>query len=523
MLFNSYEFLFLFLPVTLFVFFAIGGRGHHKAAVSWLVGASLFYYGWWNPVYLGLILGSIVFNYSVGLVLGKWAQQETHRISLRRVLLFFGIAFNLGLLCYFKYYNFFLNNINNIVGSQIQINTIILPLAISFFTFQQITYLVDAYRRETREYNFLHYSLFVTFFPQLIAGPIVHHKEMLPQFQKENIYKLDYKSLAVGFTFFVCGLFKKVVLADGIAVYSTPVFQAAEAGAGLTFFEAWGGALAFTFQLYFDFSGYSDMAVGLGQMIGIRLPLNFFSPYKAVNIIEFWRRWHMTLSRFLRDYLYIPLGGNRRGKTRRYVNIMITMLLGGLWHGAGWTFVLWGALHGLYLVLNHAWRATRKSLRHDLDRTTWWGRILSQAVTFVAVVAAWVLFRAESFTGAVNVFKGMAGLNGAVLDYRLASALSPLAGIVRFEGAGIGAFGSVWGLAFLALLLLIALFLPNTQEFTSNHETSLKIYGVAGEHRARWTPRWDLTKRWAVFMAIITLIAVLSLGRGVSEFLYYQF
>ena len=523
MLFNSYEFILLFLPVTLFIFLKIGGRGHHKAAVSWLVGASLFYYGWWNPVYLGLILGSIVFNYSVGLVFGKWAQQETHRISLRRALLFVGIAFNLGLLCYYKYFNFFIENVNNVIGSRIQVETIILPLAISFFTFQQITYLVDAYRRETREYNFLHYSLFVTFFPQLIAGPIVHHKEMLPQFQKESIYKLDYKSLAVGLTFFVCGLFKKVVLADGIAVYSTPVFQAAEAGSGLTFFEAWGGALAFTFQLYFDFSGYSDMAVGLGQMIGIRLPLNFFSPYKAVNIIEFWRRWHMTLSRFLRDYLYIPLGGNSRGKTRRYVNIMITMLLGGLWHGAGWTFVLWGALHGLYLILNHAWRAARKSLGHDLNRTTRWGHILSQTVTFTAVVAAWVLFRAETFTGAVNVFKGMAGLNGAVLDYRLASVLSPLAGIVRFEGMGIGAFGSVWGLVFLALLLFIALFLPNTQEFTSDHETSLKIYRVASEHRAPWTIRWDLTKGWAVIMAILTLIAVFSLSSGVSEFLYYQF
>ncbi|MBT5260335.1 MAG: MBOAT family protein, partial [Nitrospina sp.] len=346
MLFNSYAFIFLFLPVTLLGFQLIGNRGHCRVAVSWLIGASLFFYGWWNPAYLGLILTSILFNYAVGVSLGS---------RPAKTVLVVGIAANLGLLGYFKYANFFVDNINALTGSDIVLERIILPLAISFFTFQQITYLVDTYRGETQECDFLRYCLFVTFFPQLIAGPIVHHREMMPQFAKDTFCRLKAKHLAVGLTIFSVGLFKKVILADGIAVYSTPVFDAAEAGVILTFVDAWCGALAFTFQLYFDFSGYSDMAIGLGRMFGIILPVNFFSPYKASNIIEFWRRWHITLSRFARDYLYIPLGGNRKGTLLRFANLMITMLLIGLWHGAGWTFVIWGGLHGSYLVINHGW------------------------------------------------------------------------------------------------------------------------------------------------------------------------
>ena len=346
MLFNSYFFICIFLPITLIGFFFLGQRGHHRIAIGWLVGASLFFYGWWNPAYLVLILGSVFFNFSIGVLLGN---QEA--VLSKKGLLVVGIGANLAALGYFKYANFFVNNFNVVIGSSFHLDTIILPLAISFFTFQQISYLADAYKGEIREYNFLHYSLFVTFFPQLIAGPIVHHKEMLPQFLQDGVYRPEYKNVAIGITIFAIGLFKKVCLADGIAQYATPVFQAADAGVLVSFFEAWGGALAYTFQLYFDFSGYSDMAMGLAWMFGIQLPLNFNSPYKANNIIEFWGRWHMTLSRFFRDYLYIPLGGNKRGKIRQLWNLMITMLLAGLWHGAGWTFVLWGALHGIYLVV----------------------------------------------------------------------------------------------------------------------------------------------------------------------------
>ncbi|MGR9037820.1 MAG: MBOAT family O-acyltransferase, partial [Gammaproteobacteria bacterium] len=375
MLFNSYGFIFLFLPVVLTVFFMIGKKEHHSIAIAWLVGASLFFYAWWNPAYLGLMLGSILFNYAIGISLSSDEFK-----SSRKGILIIGITANLALLVYYKYANFFVDNLNALFGRFLYLDTVILPLAISFFTFQQIAYLVDTYKGETKELNFLHYCLFVTFFPQLIAGPIVHHREMLPQFERDSLYSINVKRHAVGYTIFAFGLFKKLVLADGIAAYAIPAFQAADAGIQLTLFEAWTGALAYTFQLYFDFSGYSDMAIGLAMMFGIRLPLNFNSPYKATNIIEFWRRWHMTLSRFMRDYIYIPLGGNKKGLVGRHLNLMITMLLGGLWHGAGWNFMFWGGLHGFYLIANHFWRSffTGKAATSGMGRGFGW------LLTFVA-------------------------------------------------------------------------------------------------------------------------------------------
>ena len=324
MLFNSYEFLFLFLPLSVAGFFLVGSRGHHRLAVAWLAGASLFFYGWWNPAYVWLILASIGVNYTLGLGLGSRPSQGG---LLRRFLLTLGITFNLGLLGYYKYSNFFVDTACSLMGGTSHLAAITLPLAISFFTFQQIAFLVDTYKGHARVYDLLHYCLFVTFFPQLIAGPIVHHREMMPQFMRRSFLRLNSEHVAIGLTLFCMGLFKKVVLADGVAAYATPIFHAAEQGVSLSFFDAWAGALAYTFQLYFDFSGYCDMALGIARVFGIRLPLNFNSPYKARNMIEFWRRWHMTLSRFLRDYLYIPLGGNRHGRVRRYVNLMLTMLL----------------------------------------------------------------------------------------------------------------------------------------------------------------------------------------------------
>ncbi len=499
MLFNSYEFIFLFLPITLIIFFSIGGKEHHRIAIAWLVGASLFFYGWWKPAYLGLMLISILFNYAIGVAL-------THKP--KKITLIFGIAVNLLLIGYFKYANFFIDNLNQLTGINYHLETIILPLAISFFTFQQITYLVDAYKGETKEYNFLHYCLFVTFFPQLIAGPIVHHKEMLPQFAKNVIYKLNHEHLAVGLTIFFLGLFKKVVLADGIAIYATPVFAAAEQGVALTFFEAWGGALAYTFQLYFDFSGYSDMAIGIARMFGIRLPLNFHSPYKAVNIIDFWRRWHITLSRFLRDYLYIPLGGSRKGKVQRYLNLMITMLLGGLWHGAGWTFVVWGALHGFYLMINHAWHTVRRALGDDLSRSSWWGRGLSQLITFIAVVVAWVFFRAESFDGAINVLSGMIGINGVALPENYLAYLNYIDGLGDYLSTQgwlfmtMSLFKGIEEVVHLFLLLILVWYFPNTQQFM----------------KSQWKP----SLIWAISLTTLSIYSILNLTR-MSEFLYFQF
>jgi alginate O-acetyltransferase complex protein AlgI len=496
MLFNSYSFIFIFLPIVLAGFFLIGSRGHHRIAIAWLVGASLFFYGWWNPAYLGLILGSILFNYAIGVALG--GQQQ---LGTGRWLLAFGVAGNLGLLGYFKYANFFVDNIDLFTGADFHLGKIILPLAISFFTFQQIAYLVDAWKGETREYNFLHYCLFVTFFPQLIAGPIVHHKEMLPQFSKDWIYRLDYEHLAVGVTIFTVGLFKKVVLADGVAGYATPVFSAAETGVDLEFHEAWIGALAYTFQLYFDFSGYSDMAIGLARMFGIRLPLNFNSPYKANNIIEFWRCWHMTLSRFLRDYLYFPLGGNRKGKPRRYINLMITMLLGGLWHGAGWTFIMWGALHGFYLVVNHAWHGLRRLFNIASGESTVAGRGVARLITFTAVVVAWVFFRAESLDGAVRILSAMSGGNGFSLS-------------------------APWtdGPRMLTMLLLLAWYTPNTQQMMARYAPAFETYkGEIKAWKFVWL-QWRPTLLFAIITAVVFMVSVKKIITVPdSIFLYFNF
>jgi D-alanyl-lipoteichoic acid acyltransferase DltB (MBOAT superfamily) len=521
LLFNSYIFIFIFLPITLTGFYLIGGRGHHRIAISWLVGASLFFYGWWNPAYLGLILASILVNYALGVSLGNRDTQGGKGV------LALGITFNLGLIGYFKYANFFINNINWTFGSTFHLETIILPLAISFFTFQQIAYLVDAYKGETREYNFLHYCLFVTFFPQLIAGPIVYHKEMLPQFARNMIYRLNHERLPVGLTIFIIGLFKKVALADEVAKYATPVFNIAEQGGALTFFEGWGGALAYTLQLYFDFSGYSDMAIGLACMFGIHLPLNFNSPYKAVNIIEFWRRWHMTLSRFMRDYLYIPLGGNRQGNTRRFINLMLIMFLGGLWHGAGWTFVLWGVLHGFYLVVNHAWHAIRRAMGHDLQNSSALGRGLSGALTFTAVVISWVLFRAESFSGAAHILHSMAGVNGISLPVGLESHLGASATWLKDYGIifnGLFYNGLIlWdkGIAVIAVLLLATFFLPNTQQFMKSYRPPVE---TSPKERERSTTRlqWKPSIGYTLLMAI-TLYLSINFLTSASEFLYFNF
>lgn len=496
MLFNSYEFIVLFLPITLLGFFLISRLKGGLFAIFWLVVASLFFYGYWNPNYLILILSSIGFNYFIGSLLGKSAER-----SLReKGLLIFGIALNLALIGYYKYANFFVKNFNAISGTDLQLGQIVLPLAISFFTFQQIAYLVDAYKGEMAKTNFLHYCLFVTFFPQLIAGPIVHYQEILPQFNRKEIYKLKSENFAVGITIFSIGLFKKVVLADSIALYGNPVFAAAEQGVELSLFAAWMGALAYSFQLYFDFSGYADMAIGIARMFGIQLPLNFYSPYKSVNIIDFWRRWHMTLSRFLRDYLYIPLGGSRKGTFRRYINLMITMLLGGLWHGAGWTFVIWGGLHGIYLVINHAWQNFRRAIGQDLKKSTWWGSGIAQLLTFAAVVMAWVFFRAESLDGAIGMSGAMIGLNG--LDF--------------------SDNGFTFPKKFFLLLFIIVWFFPNTQELMSDYKPALETYKINSKGRFWKKLYWKPVYTWALFTAFLNLLCITRLSQ-VSEFLYFQF
>src|SRR5258706_3699314 len=346
MLFNSYQFIFLFLPVALIGYFALGRLGQ-VAPVVWLALASLAFYSashW--PFVLLLLLASIAFNYGIG-----WLLIARKLPAARRfMVLSIGVAGDLLALGYFKYAGFLVANFDAIFSTVFSVN-ILLPVGISFYTFTQIAFLVDAYGGDVARYALPHYALFVTYFPHLIAGPILHHKDMIPQFERAETRRPDPHLILCGLIIFAIGLFKKTCLADGIQPFVALAFGPTPP----SFDQAWIGALAYTFQLYFDFSGYSDMAIGISLMFGIFLPLNFNSPYKATSIIDFWRRWHMTLSQFLRDYLYIPLGGNRHGWTLRYVNLMITMLLGGLWHGAAWTFVAWGALHGVYLCINHAW------------------------------------------------------------------------------------------------------------------------------------------------------------------------
>jgi alginate O-acetyltransferase complex protein AlgI len=518
MLFNSNAFLFFFLPIALFGFFQIARYSRPIASV-WLFATSLFFYGWWNPAYVGLLLSSILFNYAIGRVLSKGYVRGYVK---QKWIVASGITINLGLLAYYKYANFFVENVNAALNLGWQIESIILPLGISFFTFTQIAFLVDAYRGEVKESNFIHYGLFVTYFPHLIAGPVLHHKEMMPQFALPATYRLDWENLSVGLTIFSIGLFKKVVLADGIAPFVSPAFAFAAEGGTLTFLEAWGGALAYTFQLYFDFSGYSDMAIGISRLFGVKLPLNFDSPYKAVNIIEFWRRWHMTLSRFLRDYLYFALGGNRKGPARRYLNLLATMLLGGLWHGASWTFVIWGVLHGFYLVINHAWHQLRKVFGHDLKRSTTLGRFSGMTLTFFVVVIGWVFFRAKNVDVAISILSGMAGLNGITLPgswyglfhWKLVELLESLQihfGPLPAIGAKVDMM--IW---WIAALWAVSWLAPNTQQVMASFKPALED---VNPHK--WL-RWKPNKLWLGSMLIVWLYALTEMEK-VSEFLYFQF
>ncbi len=519
MLFNSLPFIFLFLPVVLIGFFVLG-RFNRLAAAGWLALASFVFYGWWSPKYVLLLAGSILFNYNAGLAIARAALAGEKRRGKR--LLTLAVIANLALLAYYKYANFFLDNINALTGGSLSFGEIILPLGISFFTFTQIAFLVDAHQGKAREFNLVHYGLFVTYFPHLIAGPILHHGEMMPQFGRREIYSADWDNLAAGATMFLIGLFKKVMIADEIGPYGTPFFEAAQGGVALTFIEAWCGALAYTFQLYFDFSGYSDMAVGLSLLFGVRLPVNFHSPYKAVNIIDFWRRWHMTLSRFLRDYLYVPLGGNRKSKMRRYINLMVTMVLGGLWHGAGWTFVLWGALHGLYLVINHAWLGLRRSLGQDRHHGTPWGRRFGCVLTFAAVVAGWVVFRAESVPAALNMLSGMAGLNGFTLpDVWLAKwgafgQWLAQQGVSFNDSRGLVRTGLInW----IIILLAIVWLAPNSQQILGRARPALGVPKDSPyQGRLLWRPALWL----AVPAAMLLVLCIVNLHKQ-SEFLYFQF
>lgn len=493
-LFTTAIFICLFLPVVLVGFF---GMARHKpeAAALWLFLASVFFYGYWMPQFTVLLLASIAGNFLIGAQIAS--QVDAHQNTRSKRWLVLGVTANLALLSYFKYANFFLDNLNTLLGWHWDLGRVILPIGISFFTFTQIAYLVDTCRQGVREYKFVHYALFVTYFPHLIAGPVLHHAQMMPQFRDASTYRFNAANFTVGLALFALGMFKKVVLADGISPYADAVFKAADAGLSPDFWEAWLGAFAYTFQLYFDFSGYSDMAIGLSWMFNVRLPFNFNSPYQATNISDFWRRWHMSLSQFLRDYLYIALGGNRKGIFRRYVNLMTTMVLGGLWHGASWSFVLWGFLHGLYLGLNRGFRALcSASVRTQLDRSRAFAGV-SWLLTLLCVCVAWVVFRSETLSGAGLMLSGMSNLQ----------AVGPVHALLWNAGLGLSQ-GGLW----CVVLAAVAFLPPNSNRI-----------GHQVRRLCQFNPSARALLSGACFSAVAFMLALNLLRNSVSAFIYFNF
>lgn len=506
MVFSSLEFIYLFLPPVLLVFLVLRHLQWENGIVWWLILASLGFYAWWSPVHLILMMGSVGLNYGL------------HKLILKngsKVILGIGIAANLATLAYFKYADFLIENFNVVAGTQVPMIHVILPLAISFFTFQQISFLYDTWKHEVTDCTFSKYCLFVVFFPQLIAGPIVLQRQTIPQFTLAVFQKRLFVNLSIGSTLFIVGLFKKIVLADGIAPIANSVFALADSGEPVPMAAAWMGTIAYTFQIYFDFSGYCDMALGLARMFGIRLPINFNSPYKALSIVDFWGRWHMTLSAFLRDFLYIPLGGNRKGPVRRYINLGATMLLGGLWHGASWNFVLWGLLHGCYLSVNHGWKSLsfgspgfQPLFPPIVTRTA------SRVLTLLAVMIAWVLFRAETFVGAKAVLTGMSGMT-MWYDRELWNPITE------------GSTQYWWQVLALTFLVINA---PNSIEIVRRYKPVINGWSTL-KRAGGWSDyllsaiAWRPSRAWAGALAVTGLIAVIQLYRldDMTEFIYFNF
>lgn len=483
MLFNSFSYILLFLPLAVCVYLWLNSRRLIIPATVWLVGASLYFYAYWKAAFLPIILASIAVNYSVGFFLSKGRRPERAvekgGKKAKKTALVFGILFNVGLLGYFKYADFFIANVNAVFGSIIPLPQITLPLGISFFTFQQISYLVDSFHGKTGEYNFLNYALFVSFFPQLIAGPIVHHKEMMPQFARLENKLVNWQNIHKGLFFIGAGLCKKIVIADTFGLWASHGFANPE---NLNFFSAWATSLCYTVQLYFDFSGYTDIAIGSALLVNIKLPQNFDAPYRSLSIREFWRRWHMTLGRFLRDYIYIPLGGNRKGTLRVYFNLFITFFIGGVWHGAGWTFMLWGTLHGLALCIQRFWNQT--GLRMPV--------IPAWVLTFLFVNAAWVIFRAENIGHAWIIWANMVDISSADL------ALLSIEQITEASGL------SIWFMAPLFLLVFQDTVYRTTQEWAEKLTPSFV---------------WSLAAAWAFAASFVLLMN----QNRFSEFIYFQF
>lgn len=490
MLFNSFEFIFLFLPIVVIVYFLLNQKRLILIANIWLVISSLFFYGWWNFSYLLLLLLSIVINYGIGILLFY---------KKRKIYLLLGITFNVALLGYYKYMDFFIENINNIFSINIPLLKIILPLAISFFTFQQIAYIVDAYKKNKTEFNLVNYSLFVSFFPQLLAGPIVHYSDIIPQFQNIRKKVVNYRNLCIGLFLFSIGLFKKVILADTLAGWANQGFDTLQSP---TLLEGWIVSLSYTFQLYFDFSGYMDMALGAALLFNIKLPINFDSPYKATNIQEVWSKWHITLGNFLYVYIYMPsnrfllnrvftpLGLKKKTMLRTNISMLILFFVSGIWHGAGWTFVVWGVLHGLATIVHRYWKKSKLILP----------KYFAWCITFLFINATMVIFRADSLSNSLKIFKGMLGLNGVVLPNQLnIFQLSTYTNFVSFQTLDL--VDASKAVVFLILSFVIILCFKNSVQLSKEFE-----------------PKWYTM----LFTILLFLYSLLNITKA-NEFLYYNF
>lgn len=541
MLFNSAEYILVFLPATVLLFLVLGRRSQGWA-LGWLILASVLFYAWWRPFNLLIIGPSLAVNYLFARALQHIAR-DPGRDRARILVLAAGIVFNLCVLGYFKYANFAVMVTNDLAGTDFVLERIILPLGISFITFQKIAFLIDVAGRRVEAFSPRDFLLFVMFFPQLIAGPIVHFGETMPQFHRAGC-RFDARLYATGLTLFCFGLFKKVVLADGIARYASPVYALAASGGDVTLLQGWLAAVGFTLQIYFDFSGYSDMACGAALFFGVRLPMNFDSPLKATNIIDFWQRWHMTLTRFLNAYVYNPIAlalTRRRAvqgrailtahdsKVGAYFQVLAfptltTMVLSGVWHGAGYTFLLWGGLHGLYLVVNHAWRQYGPRPAGRGAAPARFAGFAGLSLTFLTVVLAMVLFRAPDVAAASRIFEGMAGLSGIGLPGGLAEALNMpwLGSMVPLDGA-VALRPLAEGTLYLLCLLAIALLMPNSAQILSAEEpvlyTPKRTSGLFGIGPVlHWRPALP----WLALAATLAAVSMLRLS-GKSEFLYWQF
>jgi alginate O-acetyltransferase complex protein AlgI len=545
MLFNTYEFIFAFLPATLACFYAIGIVSQ-TWALRWIIFVSLLFYAWWRPLNVLLIAPSILINFALARTLQRLGEDEK-RSQVSRLVLLLGLAFNVAFLGYFKYSDFGRSVIHDVFGANVVLTHVILPLGISFITFQKIAFLIDVHAKRVKSFTLQDYCLFVLFFPQLIAGPIVHYREMMPQFHGASC-RFDKENFAVGLTLLSFGLFKKVVIADHIAPFVTPIYEQAASGSAISLILAWAAAVGFTLQIYFDFSGYTDMALGLARFFGVRLPQNFNSPLQASSIIDFWMRWHMTLTRFLTAYIYNPLAlwstrrrlaSGRPGLGGRSTTIgaftyllmfplLLTMLVSGLWHGAGYGFIVWGLLHGFFLTINHAWRLIRPQIWSDTRSYERFMQPFGQLLTFIVVAVAMLFFRSPTITSALDLVKGLVGKNGVALPQAIYDHLGPLASWLHRVGVTTVApelwngeeFGrmAVWIIA----SLLIALACPNSLQILARYEPALGVKPspmyIAGRRVVEWNP----SVPWAFGVSIMAAMAILSL-HGRSEFLYWQF